>query len=277
MSMWNREMEAQSRAALEALQEKRLAKALRRAENGPVDPSRLAEFHFDYSDPEAPKACPSTRADLLATAECVARALAAAGFEEGDPFLVAEPTGLSPDGFAFYQGCRKFGLCCIPAGGEDSALQMRLVAERRVKGVFASVDTFRRLASVKGARSHKSLRVGFVPAGGLKASVRREIEKSLGIELFACWGLPATGGAATIACECSKHAGLHVWEDLYIVDVVDRKGASVPDARTGEIVLTTLGREASPLIRVRTGVHGRILSRDKCACGRTSLRLDLAR
>ena len=84
-----------------------------------------------------------------------------------------------------------------------------------------------------------------------------------------------TGGIGTTGQDCKAHCGLHVWEDQYITEIIDPvTGKVVPDGEYGEVVFTSLTREAMPIIRYRTHDITRILSREKCACGRTSLRID---
>jgi phenylacetate-CoA ligase len=84
-----------------------------------------------------------------------------------------------------------------------------------------------------------------------------------------------TGGIGTTGQDCKAHAGLHVWEDQYITEIIDPvTGEVLPDGEYGEVVFTSLTREAMPIIRYRTHDITRIISREKCACGRTSLRID---
>ncbi len=84
-----------------------------------------------------------------------------------------------------------------------------------------------------------------------------------------------TGGVGTTGMDCHCHCGIHVWEDQYIVEILDPvTGQTVPDGQSGEVVFTSLNRQAVPILRFRTGDLTRILSRQKCECGRTSLRID---
>ena len=84
-----------------------------------------------------------------------------------------------------------------------------------------------------------------------------------------------TGGIGTTGQDCKAHCGIHVWEDQYITEIVDPvTGKPMPDGEYGEVVFTSLTREAMPIIRYRTHDISRILSREKCSCGRTSLRID---
>jgi phenylacetate-CoA ligase len=84
-----------------------------------------------------------------------------------------------------------------------------------------------------------------------------------------------TGGVGTTGMDCECHNGIHVWEDQYIVEIIDPEtGEHVEDGQVGEIVFTSLNRKAIPIIRFRTGDLTRVLTREKCGCGRTSMRID---
>ncbi|MBQ3672458.1 MAG: phenylacetate--CoA ligase family protein, partial [Kiritimatiellae bacterium] len=104
---------------------------------------------------------------------------------------------------------------------------------------------------------------------------RRRIESRLGIECFDIYGMTETGGIGTTGQDCRCHAGIHVFEDQYITEVIDPvTGKVLPDGECGELVFTSLTREAMPILRYRTHDICRILSRATCDCGRTSLRID---
>ena len=95
------------------------------------------------------------------------------------------------------------------------------------------------------------------------------------MEVFDIYGMTETGGVGTLGMDCKAHDGIHVWEDHYIVEIINPDtGEQLPDGKTGELVITALSRQAMPLLRFRTGDLTRIRSREKCACGRTHVRLD---
>jgi phenylacetate-CoA ligase len=107
--------------------------------------------------------------------------------------------------------------------------------------------------------------------------LRARIEAELGIRTFDIIGMTETGGPG-LGIDCAARAGIHVWEDHYYVEVVDPAGDAVlADGREGELVVSTLTREGLPLVRYRTHDLTRVVSRARCACGRTSLRLDRLR
>src|SRR5256712_8257839 len=103
------------------------------------------------------------------------------------------------------------------------------------------------------------------------------MERGLHFRSFDIIGMPEPGGPG-LGIDCEARAGIHVWEDHYHVEVIDpATGAVVPDGREGELVVSTLTREGLPLVRYRTGDLTRVVSRERCGCGRTALRLDRLR
>ncbi|MDR7468349.1 MAG: hypothetical protein QN176_13815 [Armatimonadota bacterium] len=107
--------------------------------------------------------------------------------------------------------------------------------------------------------------------------LRAWIERALGIKTFDLIGMTETGGPG-MGIDCAARSGIHVWEDHYHVEVIDpATGALRPDGVEGELVVSTLTREGLPLVRYRTRDFTRVLSRERCACGRTMLRLDRLR
>ena len=200
-----------------------------------VDRKDLLEFHMSSGSTGTPVVMAYTKNDLLQWAECMARCYAMAGLEKGDAFQIIPTFGLFNGGFGFYHGARKAGLFTVPASSGNTERQIKLMKDFKSKG-FASV-------------------VSYVP---------RLIEK-----LDEC----PEGERDLPYLKC--HCGLHVFEDQYITEVIDpATGKLVPDGEYGEIVFTSLTREAMPIIRYRTHDITRILSREKCECGRTSLRID---
>ena len=290
MTFWNREAETMSRDQLADVQLKGLQKSLRRVwsnewsrrllksrgfanpedvkslddltkipfltkddfrdayplEMSTVPRSELREFHQSSGSTGTPVVMAYTKNDLNQWAETMARCFTMAGLEAGDAFQIMPTFGLFNGGFGCYHGCRKAGLFCVPASSGNTERQIKLMRDFRVKG-FCSV-------------------VSYVP---------RIIEKRLHIECFDIYGMTETGGIGTTGQDCKAHCGIHVWEDQYITEIVDPvTGKPMPDGEYGEVVFTSLTREAMPIIRYRTHDISRILSREKCECGRTSLRID---
>lgn len=245
-----------------------------------VDRKELMEFHQSSGSTGTPVVMAYTKNDLNQWAECMARCYAMAGLEKGDAFQIMPTFGLFNGGFGCYHGCRKAHLFCVPASSGNTERQIKLMRDFHVKGFCSVVSYVPRLiekldADPNGDFDIPSLRVGIFGSETFSDELRRRIESRLHIECFDIYGMTETGGIGTTGQDCKAHNGIHVWEDQYITEIIDPvTGEVVPDGEYGEVVFTSLTREAMPIIRYRTRDISRILSREKCACGRTSLRID---
>ena len=245
-----------------------------------VPRQELLEFHMSSGSTGTPVVMAYTKNDLNQWADCMARCYTMAGLEAGDAFQIMPTFGLFNGGFGCYHGCRKAGLFCVPASSGNTERQIKLMRDFRVKGFCSVVSYVPRIiekldAEETGDHDIPSLRVGIFGSETFSDEMRRKIEKRLHIECFDIYGMTETGGIGTTGQDCRCHCGLHVFEDQYITEVIDPvTGDVLPDGQYGELVFTSLTREAMPIIRYRTHDICRILTREKCACGRTSLRID---
>ncbi len=245
-----------------------------------VPRNELLEFHQSSGSTGTPVVMAYTKNDLNQWAECMARCFTMAGLKAGDAFQIMPTFGLFNGGFGCYHGCRKAGLFCVPASSGNTGRQIKLMRDFRVKGFCSVVSYVPRLvekldAEEKGDHDIPSLRVGIFGSETFSDELRRKIERRLHIECFDIYGMTETGGIGTTGQDCKAHAGIHVWEDQYITEIVDPvTGEPVPDGEYGEVVFTSLTREAMPILRYRTHDISRIVSRERCECGRTSLRID---
>ncbi len=245
-----------------------------------VDRKELLEFHMSSGSTGTPVVMAYTKNDLNQWADTMARCFTMAGLEAGDTFQIMPTFGLFNGGFGCYHGCRKAGLFCVPASSGNTERQIKLMRDFRVKGFCSVVSYVPRIiekldADASGDHDIPSLRVGVFGSETFSDEMRKKIENRLHIECFDIYGMTETGGIGTTGQDCSAHAGIHVWDDYYITEVIDpATGKNVPDGEYGEVVFTSLSREAMPIIRYRTHDISRIISREKCACGRTHIRID---
>ena len=245
-----------------------------------VPRQELLEFHMSSGSTGTPVVMAYTKNDLNQWADCMARCYTMAGLEAGDAFQIMPTFGLFNGGFGCYHGCRKAGLFCVPASSGNTERQIKLMRDFRVKGFCSVVSYVPRIiekldAEPTGDHDIPSLRVGIFGSETFSDEMRSKIEKRLHIECFDIYGMTETGGIGTTGQDCRCHCGLHVFEDQYITEVIDPvTGDVLSDGQYGELVFTSLTREAMPIIRYRTHDICRILTREKCACGRTSLRID---
>lgn len=237
----------------------------------------IREMHMSSGSTGIPVVMAYTEADLAQWAECMARCQIMAGLQPGDAIQIMPTFGLFNGGFGFYHGARRAGLFAVPASSGNTMRQLKLLRDFHVKGIGAVVSYTARLIEImeKEGIELPDLKVGIFGAETFSDKTREYVESRLGIKAFDIYGMTETGGVGTTGMDCEAHYGIHVWEDQYITEIVNPEtGEPVPDGVIGEVVITSLTREAIPVIRYRTRDLSRILSREKCACGRTSLRID---
>jgi len=224
---------------------------------------------------------PYTDGDVAQWGEVMARCYAAAGVGCDDVIQITPSFGLFTGGFGFHYGAERIGAMVIPTGAGRTALQLRLMRDLKAT-VVTAIATYP-LRLIEAARedgfdlASLSLRVGILGSEMWSDELRARIERELGIRTFDIIGMTETGGPG-LGIDCAARRGVHVWEDHYYPEVIDpMTGAVVPDGTEGELVLSTLTREGLPLVRYRTHDLTRIVSRARCDCGRTALRLDRLR
>lgn len=240
-----------------------------------VPQAAIREMHMSSGSTGTPVVMAYTEADLDQWAECMARCFTMSGLNEGDAFQIMPTFGLFNGGFGCYHGCRKAGLFTVPASSGNTERQIRLMRDFGVKGFCSVVSYVPRIIEMLGDGDIPSLKVGIFGSETFSDEMRMRIEKRLHIECFDIYGMTETGGIGTTGMDCKEHCGLHVWDDHYLTEIVDpTTGDPVPDGEYGEVVFTSLTREAIPILRYRTHDISRIVSRERCACGRTGLRLD---
>jgi len=242
-----------------------------------VDRSELKEMHMSSGSTGSPVVMAYTQADLDQWAECMARCLYCSGLTAGDAIQITPSFGLFNGGFGFYHGARKSGMFIIPTGAGNTPRQIKLMRDFKVRGLMGVVSYGIRIMEVMEEQGGDlpDLKVGVFGAETFSDKMREKIENGLGIEAFDIYGMTETGGVGTTGLDCPAHNGIHVWEDQYICEIVDPlTGKAVPDGEQGEVVFTSLNRQAIPVIRFKTGDLTRVISRQKCSCGRTSLRID---
>jgi phenylacetate-CoA ligase len=241
-----------------------------------VDQGQLVEMHMSSGSTGSPVVMPYTAADLDQWAECMARCFCMAGAAPGDVVQITPSFGLFNGGFGFYHGARKAGLFILPCGAGNTPRQIRLARDFGTRVLTGVVSYGIRIMEVLAEEGGElpEMKYGMFGAETFSESMKQKIERGLGIEAFDIYGMTETGGVGTLGMDCQAHDGIHVWEDHYIIEIMDRgTGQPVADGEFGELVITALTREALPVIRFQTGDLTRIISRQRCACGRTHARL----
>jgi phenylacetate-CoA ligase len=241
-----------------------------------VPRDQIVEMHMSSGSTGTPVVMPYTRSDLDQWAECMARCYRMSGAKPGDATQITPLFGLFNGGFGMYHGARAAGLFVIPAGPGNTARQIRLARDLKTR-VFTGVVSYGiRLMEVlaEEKESLPELEIGIFGAEVFSDSMKKKISSGLDIDVFDIYGMTESGGVGTLGMDCPAHDGIHVWEDQYILEVIDPKtGEPVDDGEEGELVFTSLTRQALPMIRFRTADLTHVISRDRCECGRTHVRL----
>lgn len=240
-----------------------------------VAPEQLARIHASSGTTGIPTIGAYTARDLAIFAEVNARSLALGGMRPQQMFQIAWGYGLFTGGLGIHGGAERLGLCVVPASSGNTARQVQLLEALPVAGIgatpsYALVVAERLRAS---GRKPRALRYALCGAEAWTTGMREELEEQLGVIATNIYGLTEIIGPG-VASECLHKNGLHVQEDHFLPEIIDpQTGTSLDDGERGELVLTTLTREAMPVLRYRTGDLTRMW-REACACGRTTARID---
>lgn len=216
-----------------------------------------------------------TQHDIDLWEDCCARALVAAGATEDDVVQVAYGYGLFTGGAGLHGGSHKVGSLTLPmsSGNTDRQLQFMTDLEATVLCCTPSYAAY--LAESiheRGLRDKIKLKSGIFGAEAWSEKMRQEIQNQLGIKAFDIYGLTEISGPG-VSFECSEQTGMHVNEDHFIPEIIDPDtGEVLPDGTQGELVFTSITKEAFPLLRYRTRDIC-VLTREKCSCGRTLIKM----
>jgi phenylacetate-CoA ligase len=225
---------------------------------------QVARIHASSGTTGKPTVVGYTRQDLETWADLIARSIRAAGGRRGDLVHVAYGYGLFTGGLGAHYGAERLGCTVVPVSGGQTERQVRLIEDFRPDLIMVTPsymlaigDEFRRLG-LDPRRS--SLRVGLHGAEPWTEAMRREIEQTFDMQAIDIYGLSEVMGPG-VACECVETKdGLHLWEDHFYPEIIDPvTGAVLPDGEYGELVFTSLTKEAMPVIRYRTRDLTRLL------------------
>ena len=243
-----------------------------------VPMSNIVRLHASSGTTGKPTVVAYTKRDIETWAELMARSLAAAGLTKNDIIHNAYGYGLFTGGLGAHYGAEKLGASVIPMSGGSTKKQIMLLQDFGPTAICCTPSYLLFLSEVGeemgvDMRSLR-LRVGILGAEPWSERIRQEIENRLDITALDIYGLSEIMGPG-VAMECieGRH-GLHVFEDNFIVEVIDpATGEVLPYGEKGEIVFTTLTKEAFPLIRYRTRDISRLMP-EVCKCGRTFVRME---
>ena len=242
-----------------------------------ADHCDFMRIHMSSGTTGTPIINPFTHNDIAQWATIMARCYVTAGVSSKDVVQITPSFGLFNGGFGFHYGAEKLGAMIVPFGAGRSMLQLKFLKDFKVDCLTAISSYPLRLIEVAERENFDfhdlKLRVGILGAEVWSDEMRKRIEEKMGIETFDIIGMTETGGVG-MGIDCKEHTGIHLWEDEYLVEIINPETDEVlKDGEEGEMVVTTLHREGLPLIRYRTGDITSIITREPCACGRTSLRI----
>jgi phenylacetate-CoA ligase len=237
---------------------------------------QLARLHASSGTTGKPTVVGYTHEDLNNWSDLMARSMFAAGIRPGDVVHNAYGYGLFTGGLGAHYGAERLGAVVVPMSGGSTERQIALIMDFKARVLCATPSyalAIAELAEQQGVDLRQSaLRVGLFGAEPWSAAMRREIESRIGVKAVDIYGLSEIMGPG-VACECEYQAGLHGWEDHFLFEVIDPEtGRPLPEGEAGELVITTLTKQALPMIRYRTRDITR-LTTQPCECGRTHVRI----
>ena len=217
-----------------------------------------------------------TQNDVDMWEDCCARAIVAAGGDKGDVVQVAYGYGLFTGGAGLHGGSHKVGCLTLPmsSGNTNRQIQFMMDLNATILCCTPSYAAYigESLKEKGYAPGYNSLKAGIFGAEPWTEEMRHDIENSLGIKAYDIYGLTESSGPG-VAFECCEQNGMHINEDHFYAEIIDPDtGEVLPEGSKGELVFTSLDKEAFPLIRYRTR-DITVLTREKCSCGRTFIRM----
>ncbi|WP_022669677.1 phenylacetate--CoA ligase family protein [Hippea alviniae] len=239
---------------------------------------QVVRVHASSGTTGKPTVVGYSKRDIEVWSELMARSFAAAGVSRGDIIQNAYGYGLFTGGLGAHYGGERLGATVIPISGGNTKKQIMIMKDFGSTVLTATPSYTLYLAETLKemgiSRDEIKLRVGILGAEPWSEEMRRMIEEKLGIDAIDIYGLSEIlGPGVAIECIEAKH-GLHIWEDAFIPEIIDPEtGEVLPDGEEGELVITTILKEAIPLIRYRTRDITRII-KEPCKCGRTHRRIE---
>lgn len=239
---------------------------------------QVVRLHSSSGTTGTPTVILHTQKDLDEWANAVARCLYMVGLRPGDIFQNSSGYGMFTGGLGFQYGAERLGMLTVPAAAGNTKRQIKFITDFGTTALHAIPSYAGRLYEVMeemgiDPRRDTKLRTLIIGAEPHSDQQRRRIEDMLGVKAYNSFGMSEMCGPG-VAFECPEQNGMHIWEDYYIVEIVDPETLDpVPEGEVGELILTTINREAMPLLRYRTRDLTRILP-GECPCGRHHKRLD---
>ncbi|MBF8281819.1 MAG: Phenylacetate--CoA ligase [Anaerolineales bacterium] len=243
-----------------------------------VPMEKIVRIHASSGTTGKPTVGGYTKADMDVWGEVMARTVTSAGVTGKDVVHNAYGYGLFTGGLGFHLGAERVGAAVIPMSGGLTRRQVMLMEDFGAT-VLTCTPSYALVIGEEAAemgvdfKKRMKVKVGIFGAEPWTEKMRHEIEDKLGVKAYDIYGLTELIGPG-VSVECEHHTGMHIQEDHFLAEIIDpTTGERLPYGEEGELVFTTLTKEAMPVIRYRTRDRT-ILHADKCACGRTTVRME---
>ena len=236
----------------------------------------VVRYHVSSGTTGKPTIVGYTQGDIDMWTESLARALTSVGLGREDVIQVSYGYGLFTGGLGLHYGAERIGATVLPTGAGNTERQIELMQDLGSTAIACTPSYFLHLNEVAqkmgvSIRDDTKLKAGIFGAEPWSDETRKRIEESTGIKAYDIYGTSEMSGP--LFTECHLQNGIHIWADLFLLEVIDPKtGEQVEDGERGELVVTTLDKWAFPLIRYRIG-DITILNNEPCECGRTHPRI----
>ena len=238
--------------------------------------SEVVRYHVSSGTTGKPTVVGYTKGDIETWSESLARALTSVGLGRDDVVQVAYGYGLFTGGLGLHYGAERIGAAVLPIGTGNTERQIELMQDLGTTAIASTPSYFLHIMEVAekmgvSIKKDTKLKVGIFGAEPWSLETRKRIEDATGISAIDIYGTSEISGPLFTECHVKK--GIHVWADMFLIEVLDPKtGEPVEDGETGELVFTTLHKFALPLIRYRIG-DLTIMDSEPCECGRTHPRI----
>lgn len=237
---------------------------------------KIVRVHASSGTTGKPVVAGYTKEDLDTWSEAIARIVTAGGLDETDIVQIAFGYGLFTGGFGLHYGAEKVGATIVPMSSGNTQKQLMLMQDFGTTALVATPSYAVYLSEVikekQIPRENLKLKYGFFGSEGMSEKMRSKLEEDLGILVTSNYGLTEVMGPG-VSGECIYKCGEHINEDMFIVEIIDPvTGEVLPYGEKGEVVITTLAKEAMPVLRYRTRDISYLIP-EPCKCGRTSMRL----
>jgi len=239
-----------------------------------VPREEVVRVHASSGTTGKPTVVGYTAKDIETWSDLMARDFVMVGVEKKDIFQNAVNYGFFTGGLGVHYGIERMGAMAVPSGVGNTERQLEIMMDFGVTVLHCTPSYALYLAETAKARGvvdKLNLRIGCFGAEPWSDESRRELEEALNIKAYDSYGLSEMMGPG-VAFECQKQDGLHIWEDHFLIEILDKNEQPCAPGEPGELVITSLTKEAMPLIRYHTGDVTYIME-ESCPCGRTSRKL----